>query len=55
MRHLQYEKKSRPKNHTNITNVTGLKKYLCLVLLHTGPKMFCAGPNFLSQPRFDCI
>ena len=22
----------------------------------TGPKMFCAGPNFLSQPKkFDCI
>ena len=22
----------------------------------TGPKMFCAGPNILSQPKkFDCI
>ena len=25
--------------------------YLCLVLLNTGPKMFCAGPNFSSKPK----
>ena len=28
----------------------GFHEVKCLVLF-TGPKMFCAGPNFLSQPK----